>query len=517
MKIGFYVPGHEHLSVELLSAVLKQHGHATEAFFDPRLFRDGPLAHPRVAEWMNAEDRLAEEIANARLDLLCFSVVTDNYATSLRVAAKVKQRSNIPIVFGGVHCTAVPERVAVKPQVDYVVVGEGEETLVELCQAVSCGGPDSVIGNLWYRNRNREIISGPWRPLIPDLDDLPFIDKDIFYSKAPSYHRKRYITIASRGCIHSCTYCNNSMYRKIYERAELGKWRRRRSVASLMRELTEAYSEYPFENVLFLDELFLDERPWLEEFCESYGRLIGKPYWCYGHSRYLTPEVVRMLEQSGCREINIGVQTIWEETRRNYLKRGDTNRQIVDAIDAIRDSSIFLGVGNILDLPGQSTEEMLDLAAFYTEHRVDQPIVSFLRYYPKTEIIDIALKEGLLCPEQVEKIEEAEEEGTPCYVSDIDERTSISSKIRVLILMTSWAPRVVLRTLIQRGLWKRLPVSGVLNKALTGVGALNRMLRKKRGVPFYAGTFPQRAVITAKECWRKWRWRRRQAHFAKKN
>jgi radical SAM superfamily enzyme YgiQ (UPF0313 family) len=483
MKIGFYVPAREHLGVELLSAVLKRAGHTTEVFFDPRLCTDGALSNPTLAGWFNVEDLVVDEILNAGLDLLCFSVVTDTYAIALRIAGKVRRHRVIPTAFGGVHCSCVPERVVVRPEVDYVVVGEGEDALVELCEAIANGDRDRAIGNVWHVAGDGAVMPGPMRPVVEDLDSLPFVDKDVFFAKVPRYFAKRYMTIASRGCMNSCTFCNNSVYKRLYDRAGLGEWKRQRSVDSVMTELTQALEKYDIERIYFMDEIFTDNREWVEEFCDKYGRLVGKPFWCYGHTQFITKDLVGCLERAGCREINIGVQTIRESTRREYLRRGGSNDSIARAIRAVSDSGVWLSTGNIMELPGQTVEEAVELAAFYNDNRVDLPIVSFLRYYPRTEIVDIALNEGILTPEDVETIEEAKTGSSMYYVGIRSEHTTGFRKARLLTLLTTWVPRGMVALLIRRGWWRFLPASGLLNLALAWVGTLRPYWTGKRPFP----------------------------------
>lgn len=477
MKVGFYVQATEHVSVEILSAVLKQAGHTTEAFFDPRIWRDGYCYNKTLSKLFNLEDMLVDEILRSDVDIMCFSVVTDNYATALRVAAKLKAETNIPTIFGGVHCTSVPERVAVKPQVDYTVVGEGEYPLLELVESLSRDERPTKIPNVICKDASGELIVNAPRPTISDLDSLPFLDKDVFYDKLPSFHQKRYITSASRGCVYACTFCNNSMYKRMYNKAGNGKWHRRRSVDNFLEELTTAHKKYNYEYAFFWDEIFIDNREWLEEFCDKYGRALGIPFWCYGYARFINQEIVDMMEQAGCREMNIGVQTIRPETRK-IIKRGDRNSKIVDAIRMLGNSKIFLSTGNILQLPGQPVEEALELAEFYNENRVNLPIVGFLRYYPRTDIVEAGLEYGAITEEDVEELEEAATEN-PFTVSTSKDSIEYR-KIETLIQMTTWAPKFLVSFLLRTGAYRYLPTGIAITVFQSRLGNLRSLITGKR-------------------------------------
>ncbi len=507
MKVGFYMQATEYVGVEFLSAVLKAAGHTTALFFDPRVWRDGITYDERLGRWFNIEDMIVEEILDSDVDVLGFSVVTDNYATALRVAGKLKQYSDVPTVFGGIHCTSVPERVVVKPQVDYVVVGEGEYPLLELVEAVERGERDVRIPNVWHRNAQNEVVSTPARPAIPDLDGLPYPDKGLFYDNVSPVHRKHYVTVASRGCLYACTYCNNSMYKEMYNKSGRGKWHRRRSVDNLMGELVQAHQAFGFGYIFFQDEIFIDNREWLEEFCDKYGKALGLPFWCYGYTKYVNAEVVAMLEDAGCNEMNVGVQSIRKETRK-IIKRGDKNERIVETFELMRNSKIYLSTGNILQLPGQPIEEALETAEFYNENRVDRAIVAFLRYYPRTEIVKTGLKMGAITAEDVERLEEAEKEN-PFIVSTSKDARGFR-KAHMLIMLTAFAPKFLVPFLIRSGMWRVLPSGTMTLLILSRLRDLRtRFTKKSREVETY--TAWEFLMLMAKCGFDKlvWKWHRR--------
>lgn len=452
MRVGFYVPAFDHLGIAYLSACLKRAGHETVAFFDPRICNDAVMHNRPLARLFNMESWVVDRILDADVDLLAFSVVTDNFVTARRIAAKVRARRSIVTVFGGIHCTSIPYRVVENPEVDYMIVGEGDEAVVDLADALDAGKREFEIANVWYKDGNR-VVSPPCRRLVENLDALPFPDKDLFYNAAPKLYRARYNTAASRGCPYSCTYCNNSLLRKLYQGK--GHWRRRRSVDNVIAELRQALDKYHYRMVQFWDELFVDNEEWLEEFAAKYPNAIGKPFFCWGHPRRITEKTVAALEKAGCREMNVGVQTTRENTRRAFLKRIETNDDVVRAIHLLKESRIFVSTGNILGLPGQTVDEGLEMAAFYNENRVDLPYVYFLRYYPGTEIVDIAREAGLLTDREVIELETPTVDGSIFNTSQNTPKDLV--RIRTLIQLTAILPKSVMRKMMARGWWRWLP------------------------------------------------------------
>jgi radical SAM superfamily enzyme YgiQ (UPF0313 family) len=452
MKVGFYVQQFESIGAEYVSACLKQAGHETTLWFNPRLYDDTYVHNERLAKLLDVEDMLVDEILESDVDVLAFSVVTDNYRNAARVAQKVRKHRNIPTVFGGVHVTSVPEVVTADPAVDYAVSGEGEYAMVDLVNSIAAGDRHFRIPNVSYMD-NGTFISEPARPTIADLDELPFPDKEVWFDNVPKTLRKRYHTTASRGCVYACTFCNNSMYKRFYKGK--GKWMRRRSVDSTIAELKWAQEKFGFESVLFWDEIFIDKADWLEEFADKYAREVAKPFACWAYPKFIDQRVIGLLEQAGCRQVCLGIQTVNQDTRRKVFRRGESNEHVVRAIDLMSKSSVFLMVDNIINGPGQSSEEALENVRFYTEHTPDAVMCYFMRYYPRTDIVHTAREHGILSDEEVQQIERGEFMATFQKLTDGDE--SGAERLRTLYYLTTILPRPLMRRIVEKGWYRFIP------------------------------------------------------------
>jgi hypothetical protein len=248
------------------------------------------------------------------------------------------------------------------------------------------------------------------------------------------------------------------MYKAMYDRQKNGKWHRRRSVDNVMKELEQARAKYPFSYIQFWDEIFVDNEEWLEEFAERYSKSIGVPFWCYVYARFITPKCIELLEKAGCHTVNMGVQSIRKETRK-IIRRGDSNDKIIEAIRLIGDSKIYLETGNILQLPGQSLDEVFEMVDFYNEQKVDRPVAGFLRYYPRTDIVATGLQMGMITQEDVDRFEEGEETTPFVVASGRDSWTQ--QKVATLLYLTPYAPVWVVRSLVKSKLWRFVP-SGTL-------------------------------------------------------
>ncbi|MFH1092578.1 MAG: cobalamin-dependent protein, partial [Candidatus Omnitrophota bacterium] len=213
MRIGFVYSEMENLGIEHLSSYLKKHGHQTTLFFDPQLFNDTVSRNNAFSRVFTYQKQLISQIIEWKPDILAFSVLSTNYTWAKAFAQQIKRVIDIPIVFGGIHPTLSPESVMELDFVDFVIVGDGEQALLELAENLGCEKRLQTTANIWSK-KDGIIFSNAPRALIDDLDSLPFPDKGIFYDIMP-YLSRHYTIVTSRGCPHMCTFCCNHTLSKI--------------------------------------------------------------------------------------------------------------------------------------------------------------------------------------------------------------------------------------------------------------------------------------------------------------
>ena len=382
-KIGFIYPGYENLGIEYLSANLKQNGFETRLFFDPILFSEsGFINHKFFGSCFSYKKSILNSIKDYQPDLLCFSVITDNYKWACNLAEAVKKYISVPIIFGGIHPTSVAERVIQKPFVDYICIGEGDMAIIELAKALMDNRDTNSIKNIWAK-KDSLIFRNEVRSPISDLDTLPFPDKDIYYLQAPIF-KDGYLISTSRGCPFKCAYCCNNVYHLLYK--DTGKIIRQRSVDNVLNELREAKIKYRPKFIHFVDDVFNFHQDWLFDFLDMYKRNINLPFSCYIYPDMIDSLMVKHLKEAGCFKIQMGLQVIDENKRRSVLKRNSTQENIARAIDYFKEAGIFVTCDNIFGFPDEKEEELFSLAYFYNEHMPNHCESFWLRYYPRTEI-----------------------------------------------------------------------------------------------------------------------------------
>jgi anaerobic magnesium-protoporphyrin IX monomethyl ester cyclase len=358
-----------------LSAVLKRAGH------------DVALT---VA---NLEDPVA--VARAyRPDLLCFSVLTGSqqayFALNRRLKAALSSEravAGLPALFsafGGPHATFFPDIIS-EPEIDGVCVGEGEGALVDLADALSRGEQPTAIPNWWFKVQG-EIVKNPVRPLVNRLSDLPRPDRSIIYDKHRSLASsgiKHFIS--SRGCPYNCTYCFNHAYYQIYQAERRGY---QRQVDELIDEVLYVKENWPLNQVVFVDDLFIIHTDWLAELAEKWPQRVGLPFFCNARANMLVkdPQKVALLKKAGCHTVSMGIETANDHIRMDLLKRRMTNTDIAAAGRMVRDAGMELTATNILGLPTSTLDDDLATMRLNAQARVSYGYAFLFQPYPGTEL-----------------------------------------------------------------------------------------------------------------------------------
>ncbi len=406
MKCTFVALGSENISLQALSAMLKKHGHQTDLAYDQGLFDDkNYLCMPRMARWFDQKDAVVDRVVESKPDLVGFSVMTPTYRWALEMARRIKQRLDVPIIFGGMHPTTLPEQTLRDDAVDMVCVGEGDEAIVELCDALQAGRDDTTIRNIWFK-RDGRIIRNEQRPLIEDLDSLPLPDKELFAPHVPI--KNYYLAVTSRGCPYACTYCSLSFQAK--EAARLGGKRlRERSPQSVVQELKLMRERYGFEWVDFRNNTFTANRKWVMEFLELYRKEVALPFKAFAHPSTMDREMAFKMKEAGCFGIQLGVESFSERVRNDILNRHETNAELLRTVEAMDEAELPYSIDYILGIPTQTEDELLSAAAFFCDRKMCYRVSPFfLEYLPGLDIVHHGLKHGEITEQDVAALEGGE-------------------------------------------------------------------------------------------------------------
>ncbi len=365
-----------------LSAVVKQDGHETELYYvDREPAREDFLANVRAAS----------------PDIVAFSSTTHQHPFVERWAAWLKEAEpGLVLISGGTHPTLAPEDVLSSPHLDVVCVGEGERAFRELVQRLEAGQPYEDVRNLCMR-RGDAVIRNPLRPLVADLDDLPFPDRELFDFDALLRANDGWVDMMSgRGCPYHCSYCCNPGLQDRYR--GLGKYVRFRSPAHILAEIRGLQARYPVSTINFQDDTFTLNETWTLEFCEAYGQEVCLPFWINTRVERLSEEVVKALADAGCRGVRIGIESGNEGLRRDILKRHMSNDEIVAAFRRLRKHGLKAYTCNMLGVPGETREMIEETIELNRRLEPDDLQFSVFYPYPMTELYDVAVEKGYYVP-----------------------------------------------------------------------------------------------------------------------
>jgi anaerobic magnesium-protoporphyrin IX monomethyl ester cyclase len=380
MKVAFVIHQVEYsipMGVAYCAAVLKKAG------FECEVFEAG--LNPAAA---------VEEIAAYAPEVVGFSVYTGFHQILLSICAELKKRLSFVSIFGGPHPTFYPDIIH-QPGVDAVCRGEGEEALAEFVTEYAKRGeiPGSV-ANFTVR-RGDELEVNPVRPLLEELDTLPFPDRMLFIRKYPSYNRhgvKHFV--AHRGCPYQCTYCFNHAFNRLYGVQGRACFRSRDPLL-ICYEILQELGRMKLEMVSFVDDCFTLDKEWTLRFCRIYRDRVGLPFQMNTRVENLDHDIIRDLKAANCWLIHIGVESGDEEYRKKVLKRGMSNRLIIDRIRACRKAGIRVLSENVIALPNEKYEGACATLRLNMEARPDYVAATFFMPYPGLELTEFAVKAGV--------------------------------------------------------------------------------------------------------------------------
>ncbi len=252
---------------------------------------------------------------------------------ALSFAEKVR-RSNpsVPIVWGGVHPSLLPEETIANPLVDIVVRGEAETAIVDLADTLASGSDLSKVPSITYKTEGKIKSTPDGKPI--DLDtiylELPF---DLLQmDKYPAFKAGRFHLQTSRGCPHACGFCYNSIFNK-------RRWRGK-SAERVLDEFEYVLKRFPHVKIIDpIDDNFFVDRTRVERICQGIiDRGINVSWRANCRFDYMAEydrEFVGLLQKSGCIELDFGAET-GSPRLLSLMEKGVTPEQMIKSVENIK-------------------------------------------------------------------------------------------------------------------------------------------------------------------------------------
>lgn len=363
------------MGIIMISAMVKQSGHQSFLLVE------------------SLERNFGRAIHDLNPDIIALSATTGFHKWACYTAERIKKLSEAKVILGGCHATFFPE-VIYNEGIDIICRGEGEYAIVELLERLSKNEPFEYIKNLWVKKKG-VIYKNDLRPLIQDLDCLPFLDRSLYdkYRYIKLYYEHHMLFMAGRGCNFDCNFCFNRSMKQLYPQQ---KYTRRRSADNVILELIEIKNRYQATGVQFLDDIFPLDHEWLQQFCENYKRKINLPFTCNGHFSFLNRRIVRDLKRAGCITIKVGLEAGNDYIRRNLLNKNITKEKIYEVCQIIKEEKLNLLLFNMMGYPNSSLKEELETLEMNIRIKPKFSICHMLVPCPRTQITEYAMKNGYL-------------------------------------------------------------------------------------------------------------------------
>jgi radical SAM superfamily enzyme YgiQ (UPF0313 family) len=355
----------DNLGILQLCANLKANDHSCEIFLEER-------------GWLT-------RVIDFAPDITAYSCTTGQHRHALQTIADLDKKAgrHIPTIMGGPHPTFFPEVIRQHVELDAICIGEGDEAIVELADQWPNWQKISNVRNLTVR-LNGKIVENPLRPLVSNLDSLPFPDRS-YYRQYPFFesNKTKYV-LTGRGCPYDCSYCFNHCLKKMYQ--GLGSYVRKRSVENTIEELSTMRDRYGLERIGFSCDVFIVDRHWFTDFAREYKNKIGLPYICNVRANLIDDETARLLADSGCECASFGIESGDENLRNSLLNKKLTEQQIMNCANSLRRHNIKILSHNMVGLPGETVEQAFETVHINQKVDPDYPWCSILQFYPGTEI-----------------------------------------------------------------------------------------------------------------------------------
>ena len=362
---------HIHHGLCSLSASLKRSGFEVE-LIDMRKLRN----------WSHFE----RELRSRKPDIVAATVMSLDCDTVMRCLSISKRvLPDAATVVGGVHPTVSTEELQKERDVDHVVVGEGEMSLVRLLADLKDGKPVEQV-----------IVGEP-----PDLDELPFIDRELFDYEAElrtpflpevfEFEPPFVTIIAGRGCRYNCSFCQPA------ERKLFGRRLRQRSVENVMSELLQLREKYHFNSLMIHDDTMTQDKHWAQEFAQQYKALgFTQPFFAQSRADFICneEETIRTLSEAGLRGLSIGFESGSDRVLR-FLRKGVSVEQNYRAAEICRRYRIRIFANYMFGVPTETNAEAYQTVQMIKKINPERRSYSFFTPLPGSDLYEYCRERDL--------------------------------------------------------------------------------------------------------------------------
>jgi len=384
------------LGITQLGTVLKDKGYKV-AVYDADFYSDpDTIDYSRISDRFPAYlksfkqknqiwNEVIENIKKWKPDVVGISAYTTFATSAFHLAKLVKENiENCKVVMGGPHATVrAKEILEICPEVDYVVRGEAEETMVELMNYVTGRKKDveNILG-VSFR-KGKKIVSNGDRLQPKNLDDYPMLNRSLLMNKNKLSSEDMGLIMTSRGCPYRCTYCAST------------KGIRYRSVKNVMEELVEVFEKYGTRQFTFKDDSFTVDRSRVVDLCNRLIQWKIKINWeCNTRVNLVDEELLRLMKKAGCNFVKVGVETGSARVLK-MMNKGISLDQVRSAAKLFRKVGLHWTGYFMMGVVGETEKDILRTVDFMHEIKPNLGVIAVYEAFPGTVMFEEGLRKGL--------------------------------------------------------------------------------------------------------------------------
>ena len=332
-------------------------------------------------------NRLKRALDRGNPGIIGISVHTETYPSGLEIAEIAKQvNPGIIVVMGGPHATVMYQEVAKKRDIDVVVRGEGEYTMLELadCFIRNKGGLAGIKG-IAYKD-NGMVKTTPERPFIENPDELPFPSRGLF--PLPLYDSSGSVLISRGGCPFNCRFCGVN---------NIWKGRRRfRSPEKVLEEIIYIFKHGQAQGINFADDTFTLNRERVIELCDLLEQSLQLQWMCSTRVDLVDRELLKKMHESGCYSVQYGIEAGSQKILDSIGKR-ITLKQIRNAVQTALDVGIEITCSFMFPHPEDTKETIREQKQLMKElgEKGAMLLLSFTTPFPGTYYYEHADELGI--------------------------------------------------------------------------------------------------------------------------
>lgn len=383
MKITFFYPdislinnNRFNLGIAQLSAILKKEGFDTSLLHITKPVR---------------KNELIKLVERHSPDMIAFSSLSTMFPEIKKYASWLK-KLNIYTIYGGIHPTISPQDSIECDGIDAICRGEADEAMVDFCKKFKNGENFTGVLNFWVKEDGK-IYKNAIRPVVEELDTLPFLDYSIFdyFHLKEGGLEKALVVQAARGCFYNCTYCSVHLLRSLVPNKN--KYLRRSSAEKVIEQIKYGLKMYPFiKRVFFQDDTLTYNLEWFKDFAVKYKKEINLPFQCNDRVSSINEETSALLKYCDCERINLGIESGNEYIRNTIMQKHTSDEEIIGAFDLLRKAGVKSFSFNIFGMPYETPTSVLDTIKLNAKANPDDFYISYFYPFAGTQIYDIVVK-----------------------------------------------------------------------------------------------------------------------------